>query len=125
MGGFEVMHYWFITEFLAFAIISILSIFSLKNILLRFGVLKSSRRDYYECGFRPSSQKTIQISSQFFIICILFLIYDIELIFSFPLISSILMNNFVDFFNFFLIYITMCLSLIYDYDKNLLEWRFI
>lgn len=124
MGGFEVLQYWLITEFLAFAIISLLSIISIKNILLRFGILKENRRDYYECGFRANNQTPIQVSFHFFIICIFFIIYDVELVFSLPIISVISFSNIIDIFNLLLIYITMIISLIYDYDKNLLEWKF-
>jgi NADH-quinone oxidoreductase subunit A len=102
-------------------IIFILTIFSSKNLINRFNVLKKSRRDYYECGFRPSNQKPIRVSIQFIFICIFFIIYDIELVFSFPLVSSITYNSLLDFIGLFLIYGTMIISLVYDFNKNLLN----
>ena len=51
---------------------------------MRFGVLKVARKDFYECGFRPQNQKPIQVPIQFLLVCIFFLLYDIELIFIFP-----------------------------------------
>ena len=125
MGNFEVYQYWWITQILATIIVSILSFFSYKNLLLRFSILKTARKDYYECGFRPIIQKPIQMSNQFLIICIFFIIYDIELAFSFPLVSTLSYNSLQDFVGLMLIYGTMVLSIFYDFDKNLLNWKFI
>ena len=121
MGNFEVYQYWWITQILATIIVSILSFFSYKNLLLRFSILKTARKDYYECGFRPIIQKPIQMSNQFLIICIFFIIYDIELAFSFPLVSTLSHNSLQDFVGLMLIYGTMVLSIFYDFDKNLLN----
>ena len=60
-----------------------------ENLIKRFGFLKIARRDFYECGFRPTSQKTIRLPIQFLLICIFFLLYDIELVFLFPFVSAI------------------------------------
>lgn len=124
MGSFEVFNFWIISEILSFLIITLLSLFSIKNLLTRFGIFKLNRRDYYECGFRPHSQKPIQMSFHFFIICLFFIIYDVELVFVFPICSSISFNSVYELLGFLFIYITMIISLFYDYDKNMIEWRF-
>lgn len=124
MGNFEIYQYWWITQVLATVIVAILSCFSYKNLILRFSILKTARKDYYECGFRPIIQKPIQMSNQFIMICIFFVIYDIELAFSFPLVSTISNSSLQDYFGFFLIYGTMLFSIFYDFDRNLLNWKF-
>lgn len=124
MGNVDVLFFWIVAQNLSVIIIYILTLFSSKNLLNRFNVLKKSRRDFYECGFRPSNQKPINISIQFIFICVFFIIYDIELVFSFPLVSSNLFNSYLDFFGFFLIYFTMIISLLFDNQKNLLNWKF-
>ena len=98
---------------------------SYKNLLNRFGIHRKGRKDYYECGFRPTKQKPITISLQFIVIALFFLIYDIELIFSFPLVASAGAFSLSDVLGFLLIYSTFIVSLFYDYDKNLLSWKFI
>lgn len=124
MGGSEVFQYWWFTQLLGTAVIAILSIFSSKNLLARFSALKVARKDYYECGFRPHVQRPIQMSMQFVLICICFIIYDIELNFSFPLMASVSYGGLELFTNFFLIYVTMSMSLHFDFDRNLLSWKF-
>ena len=94
---------------------------SFKNLLQRLSITKTARKDYYECGFRPHIQRPIQMSMQFILICIFFIIYDIELAFSFPLVSSLSTNGLADFFGFMLIYFTMIISLIFDFDRNLIN----
>lgn len=124
MGNFEVMHFWVLANYLAIIIISILTIFSWKNTGERFFALKSARKDFYECGFRPSNQYPIQISSQFFLICIFFIVYDIELVFSFPFVSFLTNLSFLDIMGFLLIYYFFVLSLFFDFSNNLLNWKF-
>lgn len=123
MGTSEVFNYWVTVNLLTVIIIAILSIFSFKNIFNRFGILKLSRREFYECGFKPLVQKPIKLATQFIVIIIFFVIYDIELVFSFPLISYITNSLFLDFYIFMFIYGTFVLSLVYDFDRMLTKWK--
>jgi len=123
VGTSEVFNYWVTVNLLTVIIIAILSIFSFKNIFNRFGILKLSRREFYECGFKPLVQKPIKLATQFIVIIIFFVIYDIELVFSFPLISYITNSLFLDFYIFMFIYGTFVLSLVYDFDRMLTKWK--
>lgn len=122
MGSFEVFHFWAIVIVLVAIIVIILSIFSYKNLLNRFGLRNILRKDFYECGFKPISQKPIQMSIQFFILSIFFILYDIELIFSFPLVSMIYNQSLLEILVFFFIYSSFILSLCFDIDRYLLLW---
>jgi NADH:ubiquinone oxidoreductase subunit 3 (subunit A) len=124
MGSFEIFHYWTLVNILIALIIVILSFFSFKNILTRFGLLKITRRGFYECGFKPLIQKPIQISMQFIIISIFFILYDIELVFSFPLVSAFINHTFLEFIIFIIIYGSFIVSLIFDFDRYLTNWKF-
>ena len=44
----------------------------------------------YECGFQPFSETSYPFEVEFAIIAIMFLLFDIELLYLFPLISSLL-----------------------------------
>jgi len=113
-----------LTLVLISVIVGVLSIMSFKNIFNRFGLLRSNRREFYECGFKPVVQKPVQFSIQFLIVCFFFIIYDIELVFSFPLLSAYSTSTLVEFFFFFFLYGTFLLSLIFDFDQSLTDWRF-
>ena len=123
MGYFEVVHFWFLVFILVTLIISILSLFSFKNLFARFGLLKKNRREFYECGFKPVVQKPISFSIQFIIIIFFFLIYDIELIFSFPLVSTYSSHSLFDLLLLIFLYGSFTVSLIFDFDNNLTTWH--
>ena len=123
MGDYEVTSAIFSIFILTTFIYNLLTFLSFKDILRRFGFMKNTRRDFYECGFKPQTQKPIKISIQFLIICIFFLLYDIELVFLFPFVSGItffgLYDNFLLIFFFFIMYI----SLQVDYERHALYWQ--
>ena len=104
-------------------IIAVLSIFSFKSMWNRFGLLQPNRREFYECGFKPISQKPIRFSIQFAMVCFFFLIYDIELAFSYPLVASFGVSSGVELFYFIFLYGTFLVSLLFDFDRNLTDWR--
>lgn len=89
LGDFEIFLSTVSVTVLAVIIYNVINSFSLRDLLKRFGFVKIARRDFYECGFRPLTQKTIRVPIQFMLICIFFLLYDIELVFLFPYVSAI------------------------------------
>ena len=90
MGNIDMLVSLLTILLLGFIIYTLITSYFWKNWFLRFGTLKKTRRDFYECGFRPQFQKPIQIPIQFLLVCFFFLLYDIELIFLFPLNTSLI-----------------------------------
>ena len=88
MGDFEVFFIVVSISILRIVIYNLLNSFMFRNLIRRFGLLKQTRKDFYECGFRPVTQKPICLPIPFLIICVFFLLYDIELIYLFPLVST-------------------------------------
>nr|QZH57644.1 NADH dehydrogenase subunit 3 [Nemalecium lighti] len=76
----------------------------------------------YECGFSPFKSTSAPFSIKFFLVAIIFLIFDLEIILLFPWSSSLLYLPKISHFTmiFFLIFIT--LGLIYEWYKGALEW---
>ena len=89
------------------------------NLLKRFGFLKIARRDFYECGFKPQTQKPIRLPIQFLLICVFFLLYDIELVFLFPYVSGVVFSGFYDF-----ILLIFFFTLFFFYFYNLIQKNF-
>ena len=86
-------------------------------------MLRSNRREFYECGFRPIHQKPIKIAMQSKAVAFLFIIYDTELIFSFPLLSTISYTSYTEVWFILFLYITLILSLVIDFKKLTTDWR--
>jgi NADH:ubiquinone oxidoreductase subunit 3 (subunit A) len=120
LGDFEVFFNYLSIIILGTIVYNVINCFSFRDLLKRFGFLKISRRDFYECGFRPQTQKPIRMPIQFLLICVFFLLYDIELVFLFPYVSGITFTGFYDFILLFLFFFVFLLSLIIDYERHAL-----
>lgn len=120
MGDFEIFFAVASVVVLGFIIYNVINCFSFRELLKRFGFSKISRRDFYECGFKPTKQKTIRLPIQFLLICVFFLLYDIELIFLFPFISGITFLGIYDILILFLFFFLLLISLIFDFNRHAL-----
>lgn len=124
MGDFEIFFSTLSLTFLGFLIYNVINAVSFRDLLKRFGFLKIARRDFYECGFRPTSQKPIRVPIQFLLICVFFLLYDIELVFLFPLVSAITFLGFYDLSLVIFFFGALFVSLIIDFNRHALVWQY-
>jgi NADH-quinone oxidoreductase subunit A len=123
MGEFELILVVLSVILLAVAVFTIINILTFKDLIRRFGLLKATRRDFYECGFKPQKQQVIKISIQFIIICIFFLLYDIELVFLFPFVSGFSFTGLYDLLLMVVFFSILFISLVVDYERNALVWQ--
>jgi len=120
MGDFEIMNALLSVALLAVVVFTVINVLTFKDFLRRFGLLKLSRRDFYECGFKPQTQQPINISIQFILICIFFLLYDIELVFLFPFVSGYTFSGLYDLILIILFFTVFGVSLSVDYERHAL-----
>ena len=120
MGDFEVILITVSAIILAIIVYNVITVLTFKDLLRRFGLLKLTRRDFYECGFKPQTQRPIKISIQFLLICIFFLLYDIELVFLFPFVSGYTFTGLYVTFLILLFFIVFLSSLNVDYERHAL-----
>jgi len=123
IGDYEVLLSVLSASFLAALVYNVITFFSFKDLLSRFGFLKDTRRDFYECGFRPQVQRAIKVSIQFLLICVFFLLYDIELVFLFPFVSGFTFSGLYDLFLILLFFLVLFKSLNIDYERHALIWQ--
>ena len=120
MGDFEVFFNYISIIILGMIIYNVINCFSFRDLLKRFGFLKISRRDFYECGFKPQTQKPIRLPIQFLLICVFFLMYDVELVFVFPYVSGVIFPGLYDAILLIFFFLIFLLSLIVDYERHAL-----
>nr|YP_011010517.1 NADH dehydrogenase subunit 3 [Ventidius harrisoni]WPW47145.1 NADH dehydrogenase subunit 3 [Ventidius harrisoni]WPW47158.1 NADH dehydrogenase subunit 3 [Ventidius harrisoni] len=78
----------------------------------------------FECGFDPKSSARMPFSMQFFMIAIIFLIFDMEIIIILPTIKIMQMTNMTSWFlttSGFLI--ILILGLYHEWKNGILEWK--
>ena len=123
MGDFEVVMSVISTIILAVVVYNLLNVLTFKDLLRRFGLLKLTRRDFYECGFKPQTQRPVKISIQFLLICVFFLLYDIELVFLFMYVSGYTFTGLYDTLLIILFFTVFLSSLAVDYERHALLWQ--
>jgi NADH-quinone oxidoreductase subunit A len=77
----------------------------------------------YECGMDPIGDARRRFSVRFFIIGMLFIVFDIELIFMFPwakIYDKLMVFGFVEMLVFVLV---LLVGLVYVWKKGALEWE--
>jgi len=102
--------------------------------LLLFASLKISSKEYdaeklsaYECGFTPVGDARQPFHVRFYLVGILFLLFDLEVIFLFPWAVSMHWFTSAEYFYsfsvvmFFLFLLTI--GYIYEWDKGALDWE--
>nr|YP_009479354.1 NADH dehydrogenase subunit 3 [Sabethes chloropterus]AVV61090.1 NADH dehydrogenase subunit 3 [Sabethes chloropterus] len=78
----------------------------------------------FECGFDPMNYSRLPFSLRFFLIAIIFLIFDVEIALILPMIliikSSNLMNWLITSFTFIFI---LLIGLYHEWNQGALEWN--
>jgi len=108
--------YLFLSTGLSLLIISLSFVFSVQK-------ADAEKVSAYECGFDPFDDARSRFDIRFYLVAILFIIFDLEVTFLFPWAVSL---NKVDFFGFwtmmvFLIILTV--GFLYEWRKGALEWE--
>ena len=83
----------------------------------------TSKKQFYECGFRTISDLFIQINLNFSMMCVFLILYDIEFVLLFPILFNSTFISFYEFIVLITFVILIVLSLIYDYLYNALSWQ--
>ena len=76
----------------------------------------------YECGFEPYGDTRNQYNIRFYIIAILFILFDIEIIFMLPWCTSISQLNLLSFWSMVEFLLELGIGFIYAWSVNAIEW---
>nr|YP_010271072.1 NADH dehydrogenase subunit 3 [Neptis raddei]UJY98839.1 NADH dehydrogenase subunit 3 [Neptis raddei]UZS91071.1 NADH dehydrogenase subunit 3 [Neptis raddei] len=109
---------------LSFIMIIIPNVLGLISFILsKKSLLDREKCSPFECGFDPKSLARIPFSLHFFLITVIFLIFDVEIALIFPLIPNFLMVNFFSWFKISFFFIIMLLiGLYHEWNQNMLNW---
>jgi NADH-quinone oxidoreductase subunit A len=77
----------------------------------------------YECGFDPFSDAREPFYVKFYLIAILFIIFDVEIIFFFPWIFALFSIDLYGLFIMFVIISIFLIGFIYEWKKGSLDWE--
>ena len=77
----------------------------------------------YECGFDPFDDARSRFDIRFYLVAILFLIFDLEVTFLFPWAVSLSDVDFFGFWTMMIFLLVLTLGFIYEWKKGALEWE--
>jgi NADH-quinone oxidoreductase subunit A len=76
----------------------------------------------YECGPEVTKQPNV-ISSQFYLIALLFILFDVEIIFMFPWAIDFKLLGWFGFAEMILFILLLAIGFVYAWKKGALEWH--
>jgi len=118
------MNLEFIIIFIALIISLLLSIIiSMASYLLSQKSPDKEKVTVYECGFDPFHTPGEPFSIRFFLVAILFLVFDLEISYLFPWSTTSNIINLQGHFIVYLFLLILILGLIYEWIKGGLEWE--
>nr|UPL65526.1 NADH dehydrogenase subunit 3 [Macropes robustus] len=106
-----------LASMISIGLMTILSLVSKSTIIDR------EKMSPFECGFDPKSKARMPFSIQFFLIAVLFLIFDIEIAIILPMMVTMKTSNLMSWTltaSMFILILT--LGLYHEWKNNMLEW---
>ena len=77
----------------------------------------------YECGFSPFSDSRIKFDVRFYLVAILFIIFDLEIAFLFPWAVSLGNIGLLGFYSMMAFLFILTVGFVYEWKKGALEWE--
>nr|YP_009995434.1 NADH dehydrogenase subunit 3 [Ochthebius mediterraneus]QNP09863.1 NADH dehydrogenase subunit 3 [Ochthebius mediterraneus] len=95
----------------------------LASILSKKTFMDREKSSPFECGFDPKSSARLPFSIQFFLIAVIFLIFDVEITLLIPLILTMKITNMMMYlYVSFFFFIILLLGLYHEWNQGALNW---
>nr|ARH55095.1 NADH dehydrogenase subunit 3 [Melanotus villosus] len=97
----------------------------LANVISKKTFMDREKSSPFECGFDPKSSARIPFSLQFFLIAVIFLIFDVEITLLLPLTITMKIANLTNFsFVATVFLIILLLGLYHEWKQGALNWAY-
>lgn len=122
MSGFVILDYGNLVSFLclSFGLSALIFFLSYFLVVKRGDAEKNSP---YECGFSPFGDSRNKFDVRFYLVAILFIIFDLEVIFLFPWCVTLREVGFFGFWTMFSFLFILIVGFFYEWRKGALEWK--
>ena len=77
----------------------------------------------YECGFEPFDDSRMEFDVRFYLVAILFIIFDLEIAFLFPWAISLGNIGLLGFCSMMIFLFILTIGFIYEWKKGALDWE--
>ena len=122
------MSFEFLNNYLTIIIfLAIALLLSLGFVVLNFAFSPKNpdpeKLSAYECGFEPFNDSRMEFDIRFYLVAILFIIFDLEIAFLFPWAITLGNLGLFGFFSMMLFLFILTIGFIYEWKKGALDWE--
>ena len=122
------MIYNFLTDYLSIVIFLFIALLiSIGFILINFVSSPSNpdpeKLSAYECGFDAFDDSRMEFDVRFYLVAILFIIFDLEIAFLFPWAITLGEIGVFGFWSMMIFLAVLTIGFIYEWKKGALEWE--
>ncbi len=122
------MLYNFLSEYLTIIIFLFLALgLSIGFILINFLAAPSNpdpeKLSAYECGFEAFDDSRMEFDVRFYLVAILFIIFDLEIAYLFPWAISLGQIGMFGFWSMIFFLTILTIGFIYEWKKGALDWE--
>ena len=117
------MEYIYLYKYFLFCLIVSIILFSISFFFI-YQSRDNEKISSYECGFNPFSDSRIKFEIRFYLIGILFIIFDLEITFLFPWLMIVMEKlTFLNSISMFMFILLLLIGFIYEILKGALDWE--
>ena len=119
---------WFLKDYLPIIIFLVLALglscaFVVVNFILSPKKPDPEKLSAYECGFEPFEDSRMEFDVRFYLVAILFIIFDLEIAFLFPWAISLGNIGLLGFSSMMIFLFILTIGFIYEWKKGALDWE--
>nr|QVM79237.1 NADH dehydrogenase subunit 3 [Grammoptera ruficornis] len=95
------------------------------NLISKKSFMDREKSSPFECGFDPKNTARLPFSLQFFLIAVIFLIFDVEITLLMPMILAFSLSNLINYSLIFIFFIMiLLLGLFHEWKQGALNWAY-
>ena len=118
----------FLKEYLPIIIFLVVALglsgaFVVVNFILSLKNPDPEKLSAYECGFEPFEDSRMEFDVRFYLVAILFIIFDLEIAFLFPWAISLGNIGILGFSSMMIFLFILTIGFIYEWKKGALDWE--
>lgn len=114
----------YLNIFFSFIVATVLAtVIILLSYILVFQQADSEKISAYECGFQPFEEARSQFDVRFYLVAILFIIFDLEIMFLFPWSVNLNTIGIFGFWSMLFFLVVLTIGFIYEWQKGALDWE--
>ncbi len=117
-----VVEYLPVVIFLAIAIV-LSCLFLVASTLLAPKKPDAEKLSAYECGFNAFDDARMKFDVRFYLVSILFIIFDLEVAFLFPWVFQVAQGQIVAFWSMMAFLGVLTVGFVYEWRRGALEWQ--